>query len=66
MSNQEQVNKAFEDLTEACKAFNKAMKDFKSVYNPKAVDLAGLSDDMADTMFEIEAEIERVFEDEDE
>ena len=61
----EQAVAALDELVAAKLTFKLAVDKFKNVYDPNTVDMSGIIDDLDETIFEIESDIDETFEDED-
>ena len=66
MATKKEVNKAFAELKHAKDQFAKAIKKFKSVYNPGGMDLDGWRESLDDDMFDLEQDIAACFDESDE
>ena len=63
---QEQAEAALAELTAVKNIFASALKKFSEVYNPNTVEVTGLIDDIEEMLFEIQADIDETFEEDDE
>jgi hypothetical protein len=63
---QEQAEAALAELVAAKDIFASALKKFSKVYNPNTVEVTGLIDDIEEMLFEIQADIDETFEEDDE
>ena len=62
----EQAVAALDTLKVALKVFEQSVIEFKAIYNPDTVEVTGIIDDLEETIFEIETDIDETFEDDDE
>lgn len=61
----EQAVAALDTLKVALKVFEQSLIEFKAIYDPSTVEVTGIIDDLEETIFEIESDIDETFEDED-
>lgn len=61
----EVVREAYDELQDAVKEFEKAIKKFKKVYGPDSVGLNEWIEHNEDVMYDIEADIDSAFGDEE-
>jgi uncharacterized protein YvpB len=63
---QAEAEAALAELVAAKDIFASALKKFSKVYNPNTVEVTGLIDDIEEMLFEIQADIDETFEEDDE
>lgn len=61
----DEVVAALDTLKLAQKEFELAINKFKEIYEPSTVEITGFIDDIESTIWDIEADIDETFEDED-
>jgi hypothetical protein len=57
MASLKKVNKAFAELEQAEREFNKALSKFKKVYNPNTVGINEMQESLMDFMQELDEDI---------